>query len=179
MVIHNSTDTAKRNIWLFRHSSLTKPVFISSSNQAITVKVGDVMVTGIHAVFLTVDRRQLWEKLQDISEMNLPWMIIGDFNVVLSCDEKAGGRRPLKISIQEFRDFLESCNLIQATRTGIKFSWCNNRDGKKRILCDLDKAFYNTKWFDKFEGWCYKVGVRGTSDINLFGLLIQFFEIYQ
>ncbi|XP_026458828.1 uncharacterized protein LOC113359404 [Papaver somniferum] len=171
MIIHNSTNTAKGNIWLFWHSSLTKPVVISSSNQ---VKVGHVLVTGIHAACLTVDRRQLWGELQDISEMNLPWMIIGDFNVALSCDEKASGRRPLRISIQEFRDCMESCNLIQATRTRIKFSWCNNRDGKKRILCDLDKAFYNTKCLDNFEGWCYKVGVRGTSDHGaLFGFVVN------
>ncbi|XP_026383451.1 uncharacterized protein LOC113278946 [Papaver somniferum] len=53
----------------------------------------------------------------------------GDFNVVLSYEEKIGGRRPLRISMQEFRNCLESCNLIQATRIGIKYSWCNNRAG--------------------------------------------------
>ncbi|XP_026416795.1 uncharacterized protein LOC113312252 [Papaver somniferum] len=36
--------------------------------------------------------------------------------------------------------------------------------GRKRILCDLDKAFYNVKWLEKYDGWSYKVGVRGTSD---------------
>ncbi|XP_026399201.1 uncharacterized protein LOC113295056 [Papaver somniferum] len=49
---------------------------------------------------------------------------------------------------------------MQAPKSGIKFSWCNNRVGAKRILCDLDKAFFNLKWLDKFEGWNYKVGVR-------------------
>ncbi|XP_026444247.1 uncharacterized protein LOC113344515 [Papaver somniferum] len=53
---------------------------------------------------------------------------------------------------------------MQAPRSGIKYSWCNNRVGRKGILCDLDKAFYNVKWLEKYEGWNYKVGVRGTSD---------------
>ncbi|XP_026429281.1 uncharacterized protein LOC113325274 [Papaver somniferum] len=174
MIIHNSSHTTKGNIWLFWNSSLSKPVVVSSSSQAITVKVGDVMVTGIHAACITVDRRDLWEELMDISQMNYPWMIIGDFNVLLIYEEKVGGRRQLRVSMQDFRDCLESCNLIQATRNGIKFSWCNNRAGKKRILCDLDKAFYNLKWLEKFDGWSYKVGVTSTSDHGpLFGYVVN------
>ncbi|XP_026398911.1 uncharacterized protein LOC113294750 [Papaver somniferum] len=71
---------------------------------------------------------------------------------------------PLRITMQEFRDCIESCNSMQAPRSGIKYLWCNNKVGRKRILCDLDKAFYNVKWLEQYEGWNYKVGVRGTSD---------------
>ncbi|XP_026451256.1 uncharacterized protein LOC113351500 [Papaver somniferum] len=174
MIIHNSSDTAKGNIWLFWNSSLSKPVVISSSSQAITVKVGDVMVTVIHAASITADKIVLWEEMIEISQMNYPWMIIRDFNVVLSYDEKVEGRRPLRVSMQDFRDCLESCNLIQSTRTGIKYSWCNNRVGKKRILCDLYKAFYNLKWLEKYDGWSYKVCVKGTSDHGpLFGSIVN------
>ncbi|XP_026410684.1 uncharacterized protein LOC113305910 [Papaver somniferum] len=90
MIIHNSSDTTNGNIWIFCNSSLSRPVVVSSSSQTITVKVGDVLVTGIHVACLTVDKRELWEELIDISQMNYPWMIIGDFNVVLSYDEKFG-----------------------------------------------------------------------------------------
>ncbi|XP_026384213.1 uncharacterized protein LOC113279759 [Papaver somniferum] len=124
MVIHNSNDSIKWNIWLFWNSSLSRPVVLSSTNQAITVQVGDVMVTGIHAACLTVHRRDLWEELFNISQRDCPWMIIGDFNVF--------------------------------------------------FLCDIDKAFYNLKWLEKFDGWFYKVGVRGTSDHGpLFGSTVN------
>ncbi|XP_026435820.1 uncharacterized protein LOC113333608 [Papaver somniferum] len=136
MVMHNSNDSRKGNIWLFWNSSLSRPIVISSSNQAITVQVGDVMVTGIHAVCLTVDRRELWEDLFNISQKDCPWMIIGDFNVVLSYEEKIGRRRPLRISMQEFRNCLESCNLIQDTRTCIRYSWCNNISGFLDVIKD-------------------------------------------
>ncbi|XP_026451336.1 uncharacterized protein LOC113351578 [Papaver somniferum] len=85
-------------------------------------------------------------------------------NVVLSCDEKVEGRSPIKQAMTDFRNYLESCELIQANRTGIEFSWCNNKVGKKRILCDLDKAFFNLKWLEVYEGWIYRVGARGVSD---------------
>ncbi|XP_026378716.1 uncharacterized protein LOC113273167 [Papaver somniferum] len=143
---------------------LYTPSVISSTRQAITVQVGDVFIIGIHVAYLTIDRRSLWEELAQLSELIAPWLVIGDFNMVLNNDEKKGGRNPLRISMQEFRDCLESCNLIQAPRSGIKFSWCNNRLGKKMILCDLDKAFFNIKWLEKYDGWCYKVGIRGTYD---------------
>ncbi|XP_026453688.1 uncharacterized protein LOC113355121 [Papaver somniferum] len=164
MVIHNAFNGSKANIWLFWHDSISTPNVISTTTQAITVKVGEVLVTGIHAACLTVDRRQLWDELVKIQDMNMPCLIIGDFNVVLSSDEKIGGRRPLRIGMKEFRECLNSCELIQAPKTGIKYSWCNNRVGKKRILCDLDKDFFNVKWLEKFDGWQYKVGTRGTSD---------------
>ncbi|XP_026416833.1 uncharacterized protein LOC113312286 [Papaver somniferum] len=143
MVIQNACDGNKANIWLLWHSSLTVPTVISSTKQAITVKVGEVLVIGIHAACLTLDKRELWEELKKIHEMNCPWLAIGDSNAVLSSDEKVGGRRPLKIAKQEFRDCLNVCDLIQAPKSGIQYSWCNNRVGKKRILCDLDKAFFN------------------------------------
>ncbi|XP_026410486.1 uncharacterized protein LOC113305686 [Papaver somniferum] len=105
--------------------------------------VGDVMVTGIHATCLTVDRRDLWEELFNTSQTDWPWMMIGDFNVVLIYEEKIGGRKPLRISMQEFRNCLESCNLIQAARTGIKYSWCNNRAGV-RGTSDHEPLFGST-----------------------------------
>ncbi|XP_026404153.1 uncharacterized protein LOC113299323 [Papaver somniferum] len=137
---------------------------VLSTKQSITVKVKEVLVTRVHAACLTVDRRSLWKDLKNINELKLPCLVIGDFNVVLSCEEKKGGRQPLKVAMQDFRDCIEYCNLIQSPRTGIKFSWFNNRVGKKRILCDLDRSFYNLQWLECYETWCYKVGVRGTSD---------------
>ncbi|XP_026436937.1 uncharacterized protein LOC113334929 [Papaver somniferum] len=108
------------------HNLVNNTSVISSTRQAITVQVGDVLVTGIHAACLATDRRVLYEELLHINARNLPWMILGEFNV--------------------------------------QFSWCNNRLGNKRILCDLDKAFYNLKWLEKFDTWSYKVGIRVTSD---------------
>ncbi|XP_026451847.1 uncharacterized protein LOC113352217 [Papaver somniferum] len=54
---------------------------IFNTRQAITVQIGDVLVTGIHAACLTIDRRALWEELMEVSELNFPWLVIGDLNV--------------------------------------------------------------------------------------------------
>ncbi|XP_026450516.1 uncharacterized protein LOC113350588 [Papaver somniferum] len=164
MLINNSSDTKKGNIWLLWHYSLEIPTIISSTKQVITVRVGEVLVTGIHAACLTVDRRELWEELLKINKMQLPWLVLGDFNTILSCDEKVEGRSPLRLSMTNFNNCLDHCGLLQAPKSGIQFSWCNNRVGKKRILCDLDKAFFNAKWLELYASWRYKVGVKGVSD---------------
>lgn len=163
-LIHNSSTTSKGNIWLFWHMSLSAPNVISYTRQAITVHVGEVLVIGVHAACFTMDRRNLWEYLICISELNLPWFVICDFNAVLSCEEEKGGRNPLRLSMQDFRDCVESCNPLQDPKSGIQYSWCNNRVRKKRVMCDLDMVFCNLKWMELYDGWCYKVGVRGTSD---------------
>ncbi|XP_026396638.1 uncharacterized protein LOC113291304 [Papaver somniferum] len=64
----------------------------------------------------------------------------------------------------DFNHYINSCGLIPAPKTGIKFSWCNNRAGVKRILCNLDRSVYNSKWLDLYPNWEYNVGARGVSD---------------
>ncbi|XP_026398917.1 uncharacterized protein LOC113294756 [Papaver somniferum] len=163
-VIHNSTNTKKGNIWMSWNVNISAPKFFSITAQSITVEVGGCLVTGIHAACLTVDRRELWEELEFLNSQDKPWIAIGDFNTIMSVNEKKGGRSPLTISMQEFNDCLNTCGLIQAPKSGVEFSWCNNRAGTKRIMCNLDRAVYNAKWLEKYPGWSYKVNARGTSD---------------
>ncbi|XP_026410271.1 uncharacterized protein LOC113305452 [Papaver somniferum] len=133
MVIHNSVNRGKGNIWLFRSASITTPTIVSITKQKISL-------------------------------MNLPWLVIGYFNTVLSTEEKKGGRSPFGVEMQDFHNCINTCSLIQAPTTGLHFTWCNNIAGNKRIVCTLDKALYNLKWMDTYPDWSYKVGVREVSD---------------
>ncbi|XP_026411895.1 uncharacterized protein LOC113307627 [Papaver somniferum] len=162
--IHNSSNGDKGNIWIMWCSSIQKPKFIHSSEQSITVEVGDSLIIGIHAASLTVQRRSFWNDLLTISILNKPWLVMGDFNTVMKADEKKGELKPMLISMLEFNNCLHSCGLIQAPKNGLQFSWSNNRAGKKRIICNLDRVVFNDKWLEKFSSWGYKVGSRGVSD---------------
>ncbi|XP_026378820.1 uncharacterized protein LOC113273292 [Papaver somniferum] len=57
-----------------------------------------------------------------------------------------------------------SYEMIKAPKTGLEYSWCNNKVGVKRILCLLDIALYNVKWLEAYPSRGYKIGTRGTSD---------------
>ncbi|XP_026419529.1 uncharacterized protein LOC113315469 [Papaver somniferum] len=89
---------------------------------------------------------------------------VGDFNTILSIEEKVGARAPSRISMLDFNECLDQCQLLQAPKNGLDFSWSNCQYGDRRILCHLDKSLYNMEWLEKFPNWGYKVGLRVVSD---------------
>ncbi|XP_026417146.1 uncharacterized protein LOC113312624 [Papaver somniferum] len=163
-VIHNFVSNKKGNIWLSWNKTLPEPSVISMSSQMITVSIGGVLVSGIHAHMGVVQRRFLWSEMDQISELKQPWLAIGDFNSIVSSEEKVGGRAANRRVMQEFNTCLDNCELIHAPKSGLQFSWSNCQHGNKRILSNLDRAVYNHLWFQKHSDWGYKVGLRIASD---------------
>ncbi|XP_026451371.1 uncharacterized protein LOC113351638 [Papaver somniferum] len=64
---------------------------VSMSSQMITVDFCGVLISGIHAHVSLVQRRYLWSEMEVISGLNKPWLPIGDYNAIISADEKIGG----------------------------------------------------------------------------------------
>lgn len=69
-------------------------VFLNSAQQ-LTMKFSkfnkSFMITSIYARCNALDRLELWEELEAMGNLNCPWMVSGDFNVILSKEEKLGG----------------------------------------------------------------------------------------
>ncbi|XP_026399587.1 uncharacterized protein LOC113295466 [Papaver somniferum] len=164
MVIHNYSSNNKGNIWLFWNKNITTPQVILVSSQMITVSIGDVLVSGIHAHVKKVQRRFLWSEMEIISDLKKPWIALGDSNAVISQDEKMCGKSPNRASMLDFSTCLDNCELIQAPKTGLQFSWSNCQQGKNKIMCTLDKVVFNQQWLQKYGDWVYKVGLRIVSD---------------
>ena len=81
------------------------------------------LLSAIYASSRRSERRILWENLKIIAGLNnLPWVMLEDFNDILSCEEKWGGNRPLNCRIREFRDCLNVCNMIDLGFSGTKFT---------------------------------------------------------
>ncbi|XP_026448651.1 uncharacterized protein LOC113348947 [Papaver somniferum] len=60
-----------------------------------------------------------------ISDLNKPWIILGDFNAVISQDEKVGGRLPNRTAMLDFNECINQCELLPAPKNGLQFSWSN------------------------------------------------------
>ncbi|XP_026435852.1 uncharacterized protein LOC113333645 [Papaver somniferum] len=164
MVIHNSTSSTKGNLWLFWNASLSTPQVISMSSQMVTVSIGEVLVSGVHPHVKKSQRKFLWSEMEIISQIQKPWVVLGDFNAIISPEEKFGGKAPDRISMIDFFHCLNECNLIQASSIGQQYTWSNCQQGTKRILCVLDRAVFNSLWLQKYGDWGYKVGLRIVSD---------------
>lgn len=67
-------------------------------------------MSGVYASTNYVHRRQLWAYLVQVYMTQIPWVVIGDFNVVMV--EKSGGNLPTRLSCEEFKTFSNMCDLI-------------------------------------------------------------------
>ncbi|XP_026416875.1 uncharacterized protein LOC113312326 [Papaver somniferum] len=134
------------------------------SSQMVTVKIGEVLVSGVHAHVKKSQRKFLWSEMEIISQLQKPWVVLGDFNAIISPEEKFGGKAPNRISMMDFIHCLNEYNLIQAPSTGQQYTWSNCEQGTKRILCVIDRVVFNSLWLQKYGDWGYKVGLRIVSD---------------
>lgn len=54
-------------------------------------------------------------------------MVVGDFNVVSSREEKLGGNPINDADVFEFNSMIQSASLVDAGYTGSKYTWINNK----------------------------------------------------
>ncbi|XP_026450923.1 uncharacterized protein LOC113351073 [Papaver somniferum] len=153
--IHNSTVGSIGNIWILWKDVFDQPEVINTSRQAITIKVDGVFMSFVHASYIQVFRRRLWQQLS-LHDLTVPWLIMGDFNCVLHGDEKKGGHEPRPSCINEFSDWMDNNNLFEADSLGCKLPWTNGQSGTRHILSKLDRAIINEAWITKFANWRFE-----------------------
>ncbi|KAG7534112.1 Reverse transcriptase domain [Arabidopsis thaliana x Arabidopsis arenosa] len=90
------------------------------------------------------ERYILWEKLERIAEnRDEEWMLIGDFNEILSNSEKIGGPLREEWTFRDFRNMVANCDLVDMRSRGDRFSWVGERHSHT-VKCCLDRVFINS-----------------------------------
>lgn len=84
-------------------------------------------------------------------ESQLPWLYGGDFNLLLTLNEKKGGNAFNARAVDIFRKAIEACNLVDIAYTGYDFTWCNGRGGEDNIQERLDRFLATRSWIDLFQ----------------------------
>jgi exonuclease III len=110
--------------WKERDYQLT---FIQSNRQGIFAIVRDGVsppwVLGV--VYASVDdneRRYLWESMTRAAQIGYPMVLMGDFNVILSAEEKSGSVFKEDDAVWEFRDCIQRCGLVDMKFVGSSFT---------------------------------------------------------
>uniref|UniRef100_M1DHQ7 AP endonuclease/reverse transcriptase n=1 Tax=Solanum tuberosum TaxID=4113 RepID=M1DHQ7_SOLTU len=149
---HNSNG----KIWIFSNQGYEVTVE-SSSEQQLTVLLQNqplslsFYVTIVYAKCDSIQRLELWDELFSIANrMDKPWIIGGDFNVVLNSEEKIGGLPVRDADCEDFKTCIESCDLAQVKFKGSPFTWWNGRDGNDCIFERLDRILTNLKFQNSF-----------------------------
>lgn len=126
------------------------------SGGIIDVRITDLKgvrsrVTGIYASMDYSERKDLWQRLSaKVTAASEPWVMVGDFNCILSNEEKDGGQDKEAWELNDFRNFIDNNDLIDIGFVGFPFTWNNKRHGRANIRQRLDRAIVNPQWRVKF-----------------------------
>lgn len=127
--------------------------FLSRSKNHVDVEVFAVdrsgiqwRLTGFYGYPTAGDRHLSWDLLKELAEhSDLPLIIIGDFNEIVSDFEKDGGVARGWAQMNQFQTALDDVELIDLGFTGAPFTW---KGGEVR--CRLDRAVATPSWLDIF-----------------------------
>lgn len=93
----------------------------------------------------------MWDHLAQIGNTNqLPWLVSGDFNEIISLSEKIGGREEDTTGMHDFHNFIHDTGMIDAGFFGNPYTWCNNRRSATRIWQRLDRALISIAFQNSF-----------------------------
>ncbi|XP_074278168.1 uncharacterized protein LOC141601764 [Silene latifolia] len=96
----------------------------------------------------------LWADLKRIKDVySGPWAICGDFNNLLDVNERIG-RPVLWSDIEDFRDCVSYCEVMDVKAQGSFFTWNNKHEPSTRVFSRLDRFMVNSDWLNVFPD-CY------------------------
>lgn len=103
------------------------------------------------------DRKQRlmqWDHMLNRAENHdAPWFVTGDFNDLLSDEEKLGGPTRLESSFVDLRTFFSEGDLFDLRHAGDPLSWRGQR-GDHLVRCRLDRAVANRLWAECYPTAC-------------------------
>ncbi|XP_074277298.1 uncharacterized protein LOC141600940 [Silene latifolia] len=154
-LVHNSACHYNGRIWVVWKPTLISLSVLHQSAQHIHCSLLHIAtqkcieVTFVYAFNARLDRRILWDHLQGIShQVSVPWLCMGDFNVVLNMDERLGSTHVQMADMHEFSACLDVCQLVDHHTTGCHFTW-NNKQGDGLRWAKLDRILASPQWLSR------------------------------
>lgn len=94
-------------------------------------------------------------------------------NAVIGSHKKKGGCLPLQASCDEFKAWLDSCNLTHMVTRGSEFTWTNGRKGNTYSEKRLDRSICNDAWLSSWTSSSCSTLTRSQSDHHLLLLILK------
>lgn len=171
LMVHNYSTNPLGRIWICWDPGFFSMEAFSISEQIISCKVEDVK--GQRAWFLSVvygsnqglnRKRMLRDLLHDRDFIgNLPWLVVGDFNVIRFPQESSNS---LVLTCYE-KEFVECINELEVedvSFTGCYHTWTNKQEGMNFVSKKLDRVLSNLEWLRVFPNTSVEFLERGVSD---------------
>jgi hypothetical protein len=142
----NATAASNARIVVFWNPSTVKVDLLNCSAQGLHVIINSLVlqlsftVTFVYGYNTIVARRSLWADLR-AWQPNCPWLVMGDFNSVLSQTDKHNGEPVSTYETSDFRDCCTDLGLVDLNFTGCHFTWNNGR-----VWSKIDRVLVNSYW---------------------------------
>ena len=144
-------------IWVLWNLDEVEVTQLAKTKQEIHVEVKarssnlSWVLSSIYASPILEERKLLWKNLSTIALLHrLPWLMMRDFNELLSCNDKLGGNPLNPRRVQMFKECLDSCGIVDLGFHGPKFTWVYKREVGHFIQERLDRGFANIDWRDLY-----------------------------
>lgn len=131
---------------------------IESAPQWITCQASDISTN--ESIFISfvyghnnpADRKSLWAYLQRQSSIYAlqPWVILGDFNAILSTNDRMGGSQHWPNYMDDFHLCTQQASLINVPYSGIHLTWHNGQKDGHTIQKKLDWILGNQELFNRW-----------------------------
>lgn len=79
-----------------------------------------------------------------------PLIIGGDFNDVLTCEDRSQGNHVTATKTEDFQMCIQDFKLQEVRVMGNQYTWTNNQEAKRRICSNIDRCFANAQWFVEY-----------------------------
>ncbi|XP_070009705.1 uncharacterized protein [Nicotiana sylvestris] len=113
----------------------------------------EFVLTLIYAKCDAIEMIELWDSLYEMArDMDAPWLVGGDFNVIWDEEEKFGGLPVSLNEIDDFRHCVNTCNIFDLGFKGSIFTWWNGRAEEDCIFKRLDRCLANVEFQQTFPG---------------------------
>lgn len=126
---------------------------------------GSWRFVGLYGWAKEEEKYKTWELICHICDTtNIPLLIGGDFNEILSYDEKEGGANRVRREMTAFRDTLDDCALRDLGYTGMWYTWERGLSAAKCVRERLDRYVCTADWLHMFPTCSVEHGIRYKSD---------------
>lgn len=138
---------------LFWKDNVEIEVLDSSPNYIdakIKYKATTALVTFTYGPPLPENRAPFWNLLElRFASREDAWLLTGDFNELLSNEEKRGGPERPESSFLGFRSLVSQLGLLNVKHSGNSLSWRGSRHSHF-VKARLDRTLANFSWFEKY-----------------------------
>ena len=109
--------------------------------------------TGFYGEPETHMRHKSWDLLKYLHrQSSMPWLCADDFNEITKQSEKVGGGLRPFLQMQNFKEALDECGLMDLGYIGSPFTWSKHYRSGTSIWERLDRAVASHDWFIRFPG---------------------------